>query len=64
MLENVSFLDAVVLLEAEEHKLQPEPGDGQHQQHAGKRKSKPAGKVDHVPVPRKESSVGEKTNRK
>lgn len=46
----------MVLLEAQKHELKPEPGDHQHQQHVGKSKTEPAGKVDHVSVSREEPS--------
>lgn len=37
-------------LEPHEDKLQPEPGQREHEDHVGKGKAKPRGEVDHVPV--------------
>ena len=46
----------VVLLEAEEHELEPEPGKKQHDHHVWKSKGEPAGEVDHTTIVRKETS--------
>lgn len=43
-------------LEPHEDKLQPEPGQREHEDHIGEGKTKPRGKVDHIPVLWKEPS--------
>lgn len=43
-----------VLLEAQEHELEPEIGQHQHEQHVGESKAEPARKVYHAAVLRKD----------
>lgn len=54
----------VVLLQAEEHELKPEPGEHQHDYHVGKSKAEPAGKVDHITITRKDPSQKREKRRK
>lgn len=50
-----------VLLEAQEHELEPQVGQHQHEQHIGKSKAEPARKVYHATVFREDpSTMGEK----
>lgn len=46
-----------VLLEAQEHELEPDIGQHQHEQHVGERKAEPARKVYHAAVLREEPSM-------
>lgn len=43
------------LLESHEDKLQPEPGQCEHEDHVGEGEAKPGGKVDHISIFWKES---------
>lgn len=44
--------------------MKPEPGEHQHEHHAGKTKAKPAGKVDHVSIVREDPSQRKKRKTK
>ena len=46
----------VVLLESQEHKMKPEPGQNEHEHHVGEGKAEPAGKVNHTTIAREEPS--------
>lgn len=48
-----AFVTEVSLLEAQEQKLKPQPGQYEHQYHVGESKSEPAGKVNHTAIVRK-----------
>lgn len=50
-------LSGCVLLETQEHELEPQIGQHQHEQHVGKSKAEPAGKVYHAAVLREEPSM-------
>jgi len=43
------------LLKAQKHKLQPQPGQDEHQHHVGERETEPTRKVDHAAVIREEA---------
>lgn len=46
----------VVLLESQEYKMKPEPGQYEHEHHVGEGKAEPAGKVNHTTIVREEPS--------
>ncbi len=49
-------------LESQEDKLQPKPGQSEHEDHVREGKAEPAGKVKHISVLRKESRENNKRN--
>lgn len=52
---SVTMIRALNSLESHENKLQPEPGQREHDDHVWEGKAKPGGKVDHVSILRKQS---------
>lgn len=47
-------------LEPHEDKLQPKPGQCEHEDHVGEGKAEPGGKVNHISILRKESKENNK----